>query len=97
MSREGQQDLTENEEQNGVLPNRRLLDAELVELKILALETKWHLSNMYGCLKTYDIERIFDGTDEKCDEVGRICDNIIKYCTAELKKPEATRKKRNKK
>lgn len=97
MTQEGQQDLLDNEKRNGVLPNRRLLDAELVELKMLARECKRHLSDMYGCLRTYDIEKTFDGTDEKCDEVGRICDNVIRYCSDELKKPEATRKKRNKK
>jgi len=97
MELEGQQDLLDNAEQDGKLPNRRLRDAELVELKIYALETKLHLSGMYAMLKTYDIDRIFDGTDEKCDAVGKICDNIVKYCIDELKKPESTRKKRNKK
>ena len=97
MLNEGQQDLTDNEDQNGVLPNRRLRDAELVELKIIAAETRLHLSGLCGCLKTYDIECIFDGTAEKIDTVGRICDNVIKYCTNELKKPETNRKKRNKK
>ena len=97
MTPEGQQDLLDNEEQNGKLPNRRLRDAELVELKMYTLETRQHLSGLYSILKTYDIERFLDDKDDNWDAVGKICDALVKYCTDELKKPEATRKKRNKK
>ena len=93
MIPETQQDLTENSENPAAIPNRSLRASELVELKILARDAKEHLSALWGGLGSWNAADKFDEAQLRIDDTGWLCDEIVKYCTEELKKTDLPRRK----
>jgi hypothetical protein len=94
MIPETQQDLTENPENPAAIPIRPLRASELVELKILARDAKEHLSALWGGLESWNAADKFDEAQIRIDDTGWFCDEIIKYCTEELKKTDLPKRKR---
>ena len=94
MIPETQQDLTDNQENPAAIPNRSLRASELVELKILARDAKEHLSSLWGGLESWNAADKFETTQIRIDDTGDLCDEIIKYCTEELKKTDLPRRKK---
>jgi hypothetical protein len=90
---QGQQDITDNTDNPAVIPKRKLRDAELVEMKILAREAKESLSAFYGGLQSFGITDRFKWPGDRCDDAGKLLDDVINFCSEELKKPEVKRKK----
>ena len=93
MIPETQQDLIENPENPAAIPNRSLRASELVELKILARDAKEHLSALWGGLGSWNAADKFDEAQLRIDDTGWLCDEIVKYCTEELKKTDLPRRK----
>jgi hypothetical protein len=91
---EGQQDIAENPENPAAIPQRSLRPAELVELKILARTGKESLGAVYAGLATFNLEERFEDTALRFDDLGIILDDIIKYCSDELKKADLPKRKK---
>ena len=96
MNSPDQEDLTANEEKLGAVPNRPLRQSELVELKILARTAKEGLSTFYRGLQTWNLAEQFDSTDERVDNTGRLCDEVINFCKEELRKSDLPKKRKRK-
>jgi hypothetical protein len=96
MNSPDQEDLTANEEKPGAVPNRPLRQSELVELKILARTAKEGLSTFYRGLQTWNLAEQFDSTDERVDNTGRLCDEVINFCKEELRKSDLPKKRKRK-
>jgi hypothetical protein len=94
MIPDSQQDITENEENPAIVPQRSLRASELVELKILARDAKEHLSALWAGLESWGADQKFETTQIRIDDTGDLCDEITKYCTDELKKIDLPKKKK---
>jgi len=95
---EGQQDIIEeNAEKPGAVPQRPLRQSELVEMKILARTGKEALGAVYAGLATFNLDgdELFEMTQERFDDMGILLDDIIKYCSDELKKSDLPKRKKS--
>ena len=61
---------------------------------LLARTAKEGLSALVGGLKTADLWGTFDHADLRLDDTGSLCDEIMKFCSAELKKSDLPKKRR---
>jgi len=93
MIPENQQDLTENPDNPAAVPHRTLRASELVELKILARSAKENLSALWAGLESWNAADKFETTQIRIDDTGDLCDEIIKYCTEELKKVDLPKRR----
>jgi hypothetical protein len=92
-----QQDISENPDNPAAIPKRPLRPAELVELKILARTGKEAMEAAYAGLVTFNLnedDEPFEDTALRFDDIGILLDDIIKYCSDELKKADLPRKKK---
>ena len=88
------EDITTNEETPGAIPIRPLRPSELLELKFLARDTKLQLSGLMGVIKTANLTDAFPQTELRLDDVGFLCDDIIRYCKEQLVKSDLPKSKR---
>ncbi|MDD2246401.1 MAG: hypothetical protein PHC39_04885 [Proteiniphilum sp.] len=86
-----QTDIIENQENSAAIPIRPLRPQELVELKIMARVTKEQASALMGFLRTHNRE--FEAREDTLDDVGFLCDEIIEWCSDELKKDERRKRR----
>ena len=94
---EGQQDISENADNPAAIPRRALRPAELVELKILARTGKESLEAVYVGLATFNLsedDEPFESTQVRFDDLGILLDDIIRYCSEELKKADLPKRRK---
>jgi hypothetical protein len=94
---DAQTDIVENEENPAAIPKRPLRPAELVELKILARTGKESLEAVYAGLATFNLsedDQPFESTQIRFDDLGILLDDIIKYCSDELKKADLPKRRK---
>jgi hypothetical protein len=92
-----QTDIVENADNPAAIPRRPLRPAELVELKILARTGKESLEAVYAGLATFNLtedDEPFESTKIRFDDLGILLDDIMKFCSDELKKADLPRKKK---
>ena len=92
-----QTDIVENPDNPAAIPKRPLRPAELVELKILARTGKESLEAVYAGLATFNLsedDEPFESTQVRFDDLGILLDDIMNYCSEELKKADLPRHKK---
>ena len=89
-----QTDIAENPENPAVIPQRPLRPSELVELKILARDTKSYLSGLFAGMESWNVTEHFEEAPIRLSDTASLCDEIMKYCSEELKKTDIKRSKR---
>lgn len=97
MTLNEQTDIIENPDNPAAIPKRPLRPVELVELKILARTGKESLGAVYGQLVTFNHDgdwEPFEDTKLRFDDLGILLDDIMKYCSNELKKADLPKRKR---
>ena len=94
MTTENADLIEENENNPGAIPERPLRPSELLILRHQAIQTKREWEALAGQLATYNLRDMEPEADGIMDDAGKFCDQVIRYCSEELKKQDLPKRKR---